>query len=99
MLQLTKASLFPVCSNAVEQATIVQLEASGCALDTLVACGQQQEALFLQQVVALMTVTAGAPLQQAYGANEAGAVSWKPARTLGVSRDFLVPHLIVFSIC
>lgn len=96
VLARTGTSLYSIYNEALQEATLTQLEASGSTLDDLVACAGGQEALFLEQVVALIVLTAGAPIEQAYGPGDAGPGVWKPTQSLGVSRDFLVPHLIVF---
>lgn len=96
VLARTGLLLFSIYNEALQQATLAQLEASGFSLDALVACAREHEELFQQHVVALIALTAGAPIEQAYGPGDAGPGVWKPTQSLGVSRDFLVPHLIVF---
>lgn len=94
---LTQSTIYPLYNDVLAQATEAQISAAPAPLDELVAHAIANEHRFVRHAVALIRVTRGAPMEQAYGAHDRDLpAAWAPGEVLGLSRDFVIPHAIIF---
>lgn len=93
----TASTIYPVYNEILANATAQQLTAAGVPLATLIEAVREHEALFLRYAATSLLAARGAPVEQAYSALEKSeAPRWRVLATLGVSKDFVIPHMINF---
>jgi hypothetical protein len=95
--ELTSSSIYPVYNEILSQATEEQIEKSGQDLSDLIDHAKINSKTFIRQAVGLILLSQGEPIEQAYSNIDSDLPkSWKPKKSLGLSKDFIIPHMIIF---
>lgn len=93
----TASDIYPVYNEILSSATEQQIAAAGVPLETLIDTTREHEEAFLRHATMSLLAARGAPLEQAYSALEKDdPPNWEVQATLGVSKDFVIPHMIDF---
>jgi hypothetical protein len=93
----TGASIYPIYNEALSQATCEQIRKSEISLEDLIVHAEASHESFQRFASALVLFSQGAPIEQAYSAMDSDLpAAWLPAKTMGLSKDFVFPHMIIY---
>ena len=92
----TSSILFPMYNDVLFEATRNQHQKSDISIDELYALISHDSDEFVRYVCASILDSRGAAIEQEYPPSETPdeADAWVVRKELGVSKDFIVPHLI-----
>jgi hypothetical protein len=92
----TASSIYGIYTDAMAQATASQLAASAISPADLIACASEDSVRFVRFSAAVVRYSRGAPLAQAHGPCVGEDATWQTKQFVGLSQDFVVPHLIAY---
>jgi hypothetical protein len=91
-------TIYPVYNDLMAEATQKQIEASGASLEHLHGVLAQHTERFVKYASACISSTRGESPPQEYPPGYGEEEPWDVKEELGVTADFVIPHLIDFAL-